>query len=311
MRLLVTGASGFIGRNIVSACPDSWDVTATWRSQADFPAFLAEQGLDHVRPVQGDLSAAEGARAVADAVGGHVDAVLHLASSGDPAWSAEHPGDELCATALPLARLCEALTTDRLVFVSSGIVYEGLEGVVRPGMPVDPVLPYAVAKLAAEQLVRFFRRQGRVGSYMNVRFMGAYGPHEPPRKIYTRLVQAFGIEGRREYELRGDGGNWIDAMYVDDAVRGLLAMVTGAPCDQTVDFGVGVPLTLNELVRAAAAAFGIDDVHITHAGSVAESHAFRISPEPVAALYGFRPIVPLAEGLRRLHAFLTGGAACE
>jgi nucleoside-diphosphate-sugar epimerase len=284
---------------------------ATWRSQADFPAFLAERGLSHVRPLFCDLSTAQGARAAAMSVGGHVDAVLHLASSGNPVWSSEHPGDELCVTALPLARLCEALTMDRLVFVSSGAVYEGLKGVVHPGMSVDPVLPYAVAKLTAEKYVRFFRGLGRVRSYLNVRFMGAYGPHEPRRKIYSRLVEAFGIRGEREFELRGDGKNWIDAMYVGDAVRGFLAMLRGEPCDRTLDFGVGSPLTLNELVRAAAATFGIDDVRITHTGSVAEHHAFRVSPEPMAELYGFHPTMPLEEGLRHLHAYLTGNAACE
>jgi nucleoside-diphosphate-sugar epimerase len=197
------------------------------------------------------------------------------------------------------------------VFVSSGAVYEGLKGVAHPEMSVDPVLPYAVAKLTAEKYVRFFRGLGRVRSYLNVRFMGAYGPHEPRRKIYSRLVEAFGIRGEREFELRGDGKNWIDAMYVGDAARGFLAMLTGEPCDRTLDFGVGSPLTLNELVRTAAATFGIDDVRITHTGSVAEHHAFRVSPEPMAELYGFHPTVPLEEGLRHLHAYLTGYPACE
>lgn len=305
MKLLVAGASGFVGRNVLLACPRSWEVVATWHRSADFPDFVRAHGLDHVRPCQADLSTAEGADALAALLGGRADAVLHLVSSGDPAWSQEHPAQELCTTTLPLVRLLERITAGRLLFVSSGSVYEGLTGVADPSRPVSPTVPYSIAKLAAEQFVKSFRRAGRLGSYLIVRFMGAYGPYEPARKIYTRLVQAFALRRERRFELRGDGQNWIDAMYVGDAARGLLAMIEGAPSDLTLDFGLGEPLTLDGLVREAARTFGIEDVEIAHAGTVAEHHRFRISAEPVARLYGFRPAVPLGEGLRRLHEFLV------
>ena len=305
MKVLITGASGFIGRNVLLACPRSWDVVATWHRNESFPGFLEAHGLRHVLAFRCDLRTADGADALAEFVGGRADAALHLVSSGDPVWSEAHPAEELCFTAVPLARLCERVAMERLVYVSSGAVYEGLTGAVEPGCPLHPSLPYAIAKLAAEQLVGFFRQRGRVGSHVIVRFMGAYGPHEPPRKIYTRLVEAFGARRERRFELRGDGQNWIDAMYVDDAVRGLLEMLTGSPADLTLDFGVGAPLTLDELVRAAARAFGVGDVEIVHTGTVAEHHRFHISAERAAELYGFRPQVPLEEGLRRLHQFIA------
>jgi len=305
LKVLISGASGFIGRNVLRACPRSWDVVATWHRSEDFPSFLEAHGLSHVLGFRCDLRTADGAEALAEFVGGRADAVLHLVSSGNPAWSEAHPAEELCFTAVPLARLCERVATERLVFVSSGAVYEGLTGEVKPGLPLHPTLPYAVAKLAAERLVEFFRQRGRLGSYVIARLMGAYGPYEAPRKIYTRLVEAFGVRRERRFELRGDGQNWIDAMYVDDAVRGLLAMLTGAPSDLTVDFGVGAPLTLDELVRAAARTFGIDDVEIVHTGAVAEHHRFHVSAGRVAELYGFRPQVSLEEGLRRLHRWIV------
>lgn len=273
--------------------------------------FIEANGLNHVQPFHCDLGTPEGAEALSCFVGGRVDAVLHLVSSSDPTWSIAHPAEEFNYTALPLARLCERVKSDRFVLVSSGAVYEGLTGVVGPSRPLRPTLPYAVAKLAAERLVEFFRQRGSVGSYVIVRFMGAYGPYEPPRKIYTRLVEAFGVRRQRQFKLRGDGENWIDAMYIDDAVRGLLAMLTGEPSDLTVDFGIGMPLTLNDLVRAAARTFGVEDVQIAYEGAVAEHHRFRVSPARVAELYNFVPHVPLEDGLHRLHRFILEHAGLE
>src|SRR5205814_10129350 len=95
---------------------------------------------------------------------------------------------------------------------------------------------------------------------------------EPGRKIYTRLVRAFAEEKTRTFIIRGDGRNLIDAMYVDDAVRGFL-MLLGAESDagacETIDFASGTPLSIADLVRTAAATFGIDP-EIRFTGEVPE-----------------------------------------
>lgn len=309
MRLLITGASGFVGRNLVCALPRDWTVTATYHRTEDFPGFLAGHGLDQVRPVRVDLATTD-PEVLAERVGREHDAAIFLAANGDPALSVRIPRSDLAANALSVVAVLERVRIERLLFVSSGAVYDGLGGDVHPGVAVRPTLPYAISKLAAEHYVRSFTHAGHVRSAVSVRFFGAYGPHEPERKIYTRLVRTFGLEGGRTFTIRGDGRNLIDAMYVDDAVRGLLVLLRDQPTAgayQTVDLAAGAPLTIQDLVRKAAATFNIEP-EIVCAGEVPEYMEFRSADTTMRDRYQFRPEVPLGDGLLRLATHLTGAA---
>jgi nucleoside-diphosphate-sugar epimerase len=310
MRVLITGASGFIGRNLVSALPADWRVTATWRHAQDFPAFLATRGLAHVTPVRIDLADAA-PEAVDASLGSQFDAAILLAANGDPAVSVRRPRFDLASNALSLVALLERVRIGRAILLSSGAVYDGLRGEVRPGIPVWPTLPYAISKLAAEHYLRAFTRSGAVGSAVAVRFFGAYGPHEPGRKIYTRLVRAFALEGRREFTIRGDGRNLIDAMYVDDAVeairRLLEAPAAGTDRFEIVDLASGTPLSIEQLVRTAAATFGVEP-RIAFEGEVPEHIEFRSGDPTMREHHAFQPRIPLPDGLRRLAAHLAAGA---
>jgi nucleoside-diphosphate-sugar epimerase len=308
VRLLVTGASGFIGRNLVLATPRDWHVVATYHDAQDFPDFLAARGLAHVTPVRIDLAGAAPAE-IAGCLGPEHDAAVFLAANGDPARSVHAPRFDLASNTLSLVAVLEAVRVDRLVYFSSGAVYDGVRGDVRPDVAVRPRLPYAISKLASEHYVRSFTHAGRVRSAVNVRFFGAFGPHEPERKVYMRLVRAFALEGHREFTVRGDGRNLIDAMYVDDttrAIRMLLDDRAAQGCD-TLDLASGAPLSLEALVRAAAATFGIEP-RIVFEGAVPEYIEFRSVDPTMHERYAFRPEVPLAEGLRRLAAHLGGAA---
>src|SRR5207237_10910293 len=114
------------------------------------------------------------------------------------------------------------------------------------------------SKLASEQYLRFFvERRRSVASAIAVRFFGAYGPHEPDRKITTRWMRA-ALAGQREFTVRGDGENLIDFMYVDDAVEGFVRLTEARGVSTTLDFASGSPVTVNDVVRTMALALGVD-----------------------------------------------------
>jgi nucleoside-diphosphate-sugar epimerase len=301
VKVLVTGASGFIGRNFVLSTPRDWRVTAIYRGAADFADFVARRKLAHVNAVSCDLASPA---AVRERVPDRVDAVVHLASNGDPAFSVRDPHADLLASAGTLVSLLSHVRCDRLVYFSSGAIYDGLKGAVGPETPVAPTLPYSIAKQAAEHYVRFFRKEGHVGRYAILRFFGAYGAYEPARKIFTRLVRWATAPGHAPFEVRGDGKNLIDAMYVDDTVRGIHRVLAADAADVTVDFANGAPITIDELVETAAAAFGKRG-GIRHVGSVPEYIEFSVSAERMERLFSFRPEIPLEDGLRRLARHLA------
>ena len=302
MRVVVTGASGFLGHNVLLRAPRSWDIVAVYHQTPGLERFVAHERLTHVTPWRCDLRSPDEVAALKAAVGAPVDAVLHLAANGDPALSSERPGFDLERNTTALVTFLEGFSADHFVYLSSGAVYDGLRGPVTPATPVAPRLPYAIAKLASEQYVRFFAEQRKsLGSYINVRFFGAYGPYEPERKITTRWLRAMAA-GQREFTIRGDGRNLIDFMYVDDAVDGLLALVQARGASLTVDFASGAPVSVDTVVAAMARALDVD-VSVRHEGTVAEYIEFQSADTAMRDRFGVVPSIPFDEGLRRLAAF--------
>ena len=302
MRVVVTGASGFIGHNVLLRAPRDWEIDALYHGATEFEQFVRSNHLDHVDPVRCNLLDERDVERVAGALRG-VDAVLYLAANGDPAVSSQQPRFDLERNTVALVTLLEHLTADHFVYVSSGAVYDGLKGAVSPAVPVSPRLPYAISKLASEQYVRFFCEHRRtLGSCINVRFFGAYGPYEPERKITTRWLKAMAA-GQREFVIRGDGNNLIDFMYVDDAVDGFLALVRAAGTSATVDFASGTPVSVNEVVQAMARVVGVD-VTVRHEGDVPEYIEFHSVDPTLRERFGFTPATDFEDGLSRLKNFL-------
>lgn len=301
-RLLLTGASGFLGKNLLLGAPPDWRILAVYRAESDFPEFVRSIGRDQVTPVRCDLADAADVERMFGRYGDRWDACVHLAAAVDIPWSVRDPSGDLRANVLPLLNLLERIHVGKFVYFSSGAVYDGLEGEVHPLVPVSPTLPYAISKLAAERYVACYAQRKRaIDSYLIVRFFGAYGPYEPPHKIYTRLIRAFDQEGRNEYTIYGDGKNLIDAMYIDDAVAAIRKMLAGSCVNEIVNLAAGQPLTIEMLVREVARVLGAGPIHIRKDGIANESNRFWGSTAEMRDLFGFLPGVSLASGILRFR----------
>jgi len=207
---------------------------------------------------------------------------------------------DLNANAAYTIKLFDHFNFDKFIYFSSGAVYDGLIGSVNPlKTRLNPKLPYAISKLATEQYLKYFVKRGNINKLIIVRFFGAYGMYEPKRKIYTYLVNQFGIQGKPEFKIRGDGRNLIDAMYIDDAIKAVLQLIERSPDQEIIDVYAGQPITIKHLVEIAAEAFNINP-NIQFEGETAEPIQFWSNDNA----FPFRPKISLETGLHKLKKWL-------
>jgi nucleoside-diphosphate-sugar epimerase len=304
LRVVIPGASGFIGRNLLNNAPQDWDVVATYNADKSFPFFVNNLRSKRVTAEKCDLLDPQDLHLLQKRCGDSYDLGIYLAANSDPSKSSSEPLFDLRSNVEGLIDFLRMFKVKKLIFFSSGAVYEGLDGMVSPEKHVAPTLPYAISKLAAEAYVKHFRKTGTISEYLIVRFFGAYGPYESSRKIYSRLVNQFHIERKKDFPMRGKGLNLIDAMYVDDAVEGILRMVCAPLEDTVIDFCGGNPMAIRELILKAAEIFGITQPKIVQEGETVEYNKFYANPLPFIQRYDYKPKIDLKEGFLKLAKFL-------
>jgi len=140
-RLIVPGASGFIGRNLLRASPPDWEVVALYNTKQDLPSWCERMNLKHVTAARCDLTNDVAVRGLAESLGPRFDHSVFLAANGDPAYSVTHPLEDLQANAVTLLNFLNSFEVGKLVYFSSGAVYDGSHGPVSPAAPVSPTQP--------------------------------------------------------------------------------------------------------------------------------------------------------------------------
>lgn len=216
-RLLVTGASGFVGRHVQAACGDGGALSG-WQF--------------HAAPAGLDVRSAEELHAwVRD---GRPDAVLHLAAQSFVPRSFEMPRETFEINLLGTLNLLQALTANsfkgRLIFVSSGDVYGRVPD---SSLPVNELLapeprsPYAVSKLAAEQLCLQWQRTEGL-QVMVARPFNHIGPGQAAHFVLPALagqVAAISAGSQPAVIEAGDIDTTRDFTDVRDVVRAYAAML--------------------------------------------------------------------------------------
>jgi len=308
MRLLITGASGFIGKNLLLKllkCRNDTEIIATYNRSEDFCTFLQKNDLDNVNAIKVDITDLCAVKEAFRKTGNEFDITVHLvASPAEIRLSAKEPQEDLRIATYSLLNIMTSTKTRDLIFMSSGAVYDGHKGPVSPTTPTDPSFPYAISKLTCEHYVKYAEKYGLIDNYVILRFFGCYGPYESPRKIYTALVKNFYLEGKNEFTIIGDGNNLIDAMYVDDAMEGLAAVMRSSIRNVVIDFARGTPITINELVTKVGEILGKEKITLQHTARPVEYISFYSTSKQMEKLFGFKPSTPLKTGIWKLARFL-------
>ncbi len=234
----------------------------------------------------------------------HIDVCVYLAANTNVREMVKDPTIDVATNISTLLNFFKYFKGQKLIYFSSGAVYMGLEGKVSPHSKIDPTIPYAISKYACEEYVKFYKKMKKTfEEYVILRFFGAYGPYESPRKISTKLIELIKDPTRNEFVIYGDGRNFIDFMYINDAIKGLLSVIKSMKANVTVDFCSGEPRTINELVMEAGHIFN-KKINIKHTGSSPEYIKFYASPKEMFRLFHFKPETSLNDGFKDFSSWL-------
>lgn len=309
MRILVTGAAGFIGRWVVGELlARGHTVRAIDNLVAGDLTNLAEfVGHTGLLPFeQGDVrDAAACRRWTAD-----VTAVVHLAASISVQDSIDDPGTTFENDVVGTFRLLEGARASgaRFLFMSTCMVYD--RSTTSTGIaethPTRPASPYAASKLAGEALTLSYGYAYDLPTSV-VRPFNTYGPFQ--RSVGEGGVVA--IFTRRallgeQLRIYGDGSQTRDLLYVEDCARFVCDAVTSdAAVGRILNAGTGVDVSVNQLA-AAIEPEAARIVHVEHIHPQSEIAVLRCDGRLAGELLDWHPRVPLADGLARVREWMAG-----
>lgn len=270
-KIMILGANGFLGRNLVRFLDDGdYEMVLIDRQSYLFDESVREAwhtgSLVHMIDIDEDL------HRVKENLKG-VDTVVHLANRAriDPSW--HHYEDYYrtnIGTTQKLYSLCHSMRVKRFIYVSSSSVY-GNNGcdIQRESDPLMPTNPYALSKMAAEMALKIQQQKGGP-ELIIVRPFTMYGDYMdfgPDALVIAKFLNA--LDREEPLMLHGGGTQSRDFLHVSDAVKGMKLIIDHGE-QGCYNLGSGCSVSIKELADVISSRQVIVPDRI---GAVRKTHA--------------------------------------
>ena len=202
--------------------------------------------------------------------------------------------------------------TEKLVYFGSSCVYPN--GAAQPfrenSLLTGPIEVtnegYGLAKIGGIKLCQFYHRQyGR--NFTSVIPANLYGPfdHFDPARAHVipslmRRLHEAKQAGRQKVEVWGTGRSIREFLFIDDLPRALVPILEGATGPGPINVGLGTQITIGDLAREVAAVVGFKG-DVVFDTTKPDGAPIRTLESSTIAELGWRPKVPLTEGLQRTY----------
>ena len=309
MKALVTGVAGFIGSTLAGRLLDEGesvigidcftDYYARSIKEKNLSTLLGQPGFTFVeRRIQdADLAAMlEG-----------VTHVFHLAAQAGvrKSWGRDfqvYTVNNIEATQV-LLEACSARPIEKVVYASSSSVYGDLVAIpMREDALPQPVSPYGVSKLAAEQLCYLYHVNYGVPT-VAMRYFTVYGPRQRPDMGFHKFLRA--AHRGDPIALFGDGEQTRDFTFVADAVAATIAAARAGRPGAVYNIGGGSRVSVNQVLAMVERVVGkpvVLDRQAAQKGDMRDTYA---DTSRARADIGFAPRYTLEQGLAAEYAWLS------
>lgn len=301
-RYLVTGGAGFIGSNLAEALVKAGHAVIV----LDNFSTGKRQNIQHLEKqielIEGDITVFDD---VEKAVKG-VEVIFHLAAVPSVPKSIQDPiGSNRAAIDGTLHVLVAARDAGvrRVVYASSSSVYgdQAPESPKIETMTPQPISPYGVAKLAAENYCQVFYRVYGLET-VSLRYFNVFGQRQDPESLYAAVIPCFitAFLSGKPPVIYGDGEQTRDFTYVGNVVAGNLLAAT-APAERVaghvLNLAAGGRTSLNELVDMLQEITGITCEPIYEDARPGDIRHSMASVTKAKQLMGYEPSISVLTGL--------------
>ncbi|HEY7221855.1 MAG TPA: GDP-mannose 4,6-dehydratase [Candidatus Binatia bacterium] len=311
MKILVTGAGGFIGSHLTEMLLEKeHEVRALVRysSRGDWGKLreIPEPMRSRLEVRLGDVRDSFMMRELVEGC----DYVFHLAALIGIPYSYHAPASYVATNvggALNVLEACRSARVRRVIMTSTSEVYgTGRYFPMDEAHPLQAQSPYAASKIAADKLAESYFCSFDTPVVI-LRPFNTYGPRQSARAVIpTILSQA--LSGAKEISL-GNLTPERDLTYVEDTARAfVLAAETPGIEGQTIHFGQGESVSIGDLARRCLKAAG-SEAKITSGEErrrpeKSEVDLLRCDASKARSLLGWSPRVALSEGLNRTAEYI-------
>jgi UDP-glucose 4-epimerase len=309
VKALVTGAAGFIGSTLTERLlRDGADVIGIDCFVDYYARAVKERNLTtalahpRFRFIESRIQDADLAGLLRDRT--HV---FHAAAQAGvrKSWGREfsiYTTHNVEATQV-LLEACRNCSLERVVYSSSSSVYgDAVEMPMRESALPQPVSPYGVTKLAAEQLCHLYHVNFGVPA-LSLRYFTVYGPRQRPDMAFHRFLRAT-LDGE-PITLYGDGGQTRDFTFVADVVEANVAAAARGVPGRVYNIGGGSRVSVNDVLQVIGKVSG-RTLSVRHERDQKGDMRHTCADTQLARTdLGFAPKVGLEEGLTAEYRWLS------
>ncbi len=251
MKILVTGATGFIGQSLIGALlGKNHDIVAlarnlekakqaSWYKHVRFVSLDIENFTDHeISPLQS-----------------WPDAVIHLAWPGLPNYCQTFHCEQTLINQMRFLRLLIEGNLNHLIVAGTCFEYGLHEGAVREQDTAKPVTFYGLAKLSLYRYIELLCKQQDV-LLQWPRLFYIYSDQPAPNSLFWHLNHAINTQ-QKVFNMSG-GQQWLDYQTIEQTIDKIITLMEHKACTNITNISSGKPTLLYDLVRAHAKKYHFD-----------------------------------------------------